>query len=117
MERDNKLGKIVKEHGLISAPHNFTNEVLGKVRGPLPASYKPLIGKAGRIFIFGFIALIIGFAFYQASIEVTEPILKIPDWDVHIPEIGWKIPSVLLAGLIAIFILALSDVGLNRSRG
>lgn len=116
MERDKKLEKIIKEHALISAPDNFTDLVMEKVNEPLPYPYKPLIGKAGRIFILSFVALIIVFAIIGSAAEASEPILKIPEWKSALPDIDWKIPSGLLAGLLAIFILALTDARLNRSR-
>ncbi|MFC2129340.1 hypothetical protein ACFLQX_01025 [Bacteroidota bacterium] len=116
MERDKKLEQIVKEHGLISAPDNFSDVVLDKIREPLPFTYKPLIGKGGKIFIIIFIVSILAITIYSATLESAEPVLIIPEWDFKIPEIGWKLPSGLLAGLIALFVLALTDAGLNRSR-
>ena len=125
MERDKKLEQIIKEHALISAPDNFTDLVIEKIKEPLTSSYKPLIGKAGRIFIFVFITLIIGLSIYTASVETGVPGLNIPDWNFALSDldwnfalsdIHWKIPSGLLAGLIAVFILALADARLARSR-
>ena len=116
MERDKKLEKLIKEHALISAPENFTELIIEKVNEPLPSTYKPLIGKAGRLFILAFIALIIVLAIFSSAAEASEPILNLPEWKFTFPEINWKIPSGLLAGLIAVLILALTDARLNRSR-
>ncbi len=116
MERDKKLEQLIKEHTLISAPDNFTDLVIDKVKEPLPISYKPLIGKVGRISIFVFVALVIVLSIFSVSAEASEPIFNIPEWEFALPEMNWKIPSGLLAGLVAVLILALTDARLNRSR-
>ena len=116
MERDKKLEQLIKEHSLISAPENFTDHVIEKVQDPLPASYKPLIGKAGRIFILAFFALIIVLTLFSAYAEASEPRFNIPDLNFTLPDLDWKIPSGILAGLAAVLILALTDARLNRAK-
>ncbi len=120
MERDKKLEQLIKEHSLLTTPDNFTESVLGKIKdASLPLAYKPIIGLRGRIFIIFFIIAIVVSALFLGSGETAEPLFTLPgisDWKLHFPDINLKMPSAVLAGLIAVLILVLTDAGLNRSK-
>ena len=60
MERDPKISKLIRELGLVQAPESFSKKVMKKIGVELEKkTYKPLIGRFGRILIFLFIAGIV----------------------------------------------------------
>ncbi len=124
MERDKKIEKIVRENSLLSPSANFTEAVLNRIRvSPVTSTYKPLIGrKAGYIAIFLVVSFLL-IAIFSSQSELAEPLVNLPKWDINFPEwnislpkISWEIPSGILAGVVALFILILSDAGYSRSR-
>ena len=116
MKKDSRLEKIIKEDGIVHAPEEFTQAVLNRLaKESNQVIYKPLISKLGRIIIGLFILTIIVAAAFTGSAEAAEPLFSFPDLKLDIPEIGWKIPSAMLAALLAVFVLVLIQSRLNRS--
>lgn len=116
MEKDPNLNRIVKEHGLVNAPADFTNNVLSKVRDSRLAPYKPLIGTRAKIMILAFVILMLVVAILGTPADTGDQLFRIPEWKLHIPEINLKIPSAVLAGIIAVLVLVLTDARISRSR-
>ncbi len=127
MERDPHISKLIKESGRVNAPGSFTAAVMDKIEAiPLKKPYKPLIGRGGRIMIILFIVVIV-----VLSIIYTDPggelfgsIIRLPTADRQLPQLninleflkGLNISTGLVSALVAMFILVLSDAGLNRRR-
>jgi hypothetical protein len=124
MERDKKIEKIVRESSLLSPSSNFTEVVLTKIAvSPVTRIYKPLVGRnAAYIAIFLVVSILL-IAIFSTQSEMAEPLVNLPkwsfnfpEWNISLPKISWKIPTGILAGVAAVFILILSDAGYSRSR-
>jgi hypothetical protein len=127
MERDSNISKLIKESGLVKAPDSFSEMVMKKIGvEPGKVVYKPLIGRFGRILIFLFIAGIVA-----VSIGYSESGGRLLDNVGILSGINWQLPQIsfsfdflseinisawLASTLVAIFLLVLSDAGLNRRR-
>jgi hypothetical protein len=126
MERDPQLTKLIRDGGVVPAPEGFSNAVMEMiVAEPVKKAYKPLIGRGGRIII-----ILIMIAVVVLSVIFTEPggrvieSVGISNLDWQMPEfnLNWrfisdlKISTGLVAGIVAIFILVLSDAGLSRRK-
>jgi hypothetical protein len=127
MKRDPHISKLIRESGVIHAPENFTAVVMDKVEAvPERKSYKPLIGRAGRILIVLFIIALIAIAVFYTD----------PSGELFGSELGrsgmerqWpqthlnleflkqvNISTGVVSALVAMFVLILSDAGLSRRR-
>jgi hypothetical protein len=127
MKRDPQISKLMRESGLESAPDDFTSRVMDKLQAvPSKKLYKPLIGRGGRILIILTIAALV-----VVAMLFTDPAGKLFGNSISIPrmESRWTqlhfnldflkqihISTGLAAALVAMFLLVLSDVGLNRRR-
>ena len=127
MKRDPHISKLIKESGVVQAPDNFTASVMDKI-GALPVrkTYKPLIGRWGRILIILFLVavVVLSLFFTEPGGELFSNSIKFPSLGTDLPRIQFNldflkdihISTGLVAGLVAMFILILSDAGLNRRR-
>jgi hypothetical protein len=127
MKRDPQISKLMRESGLESAPDDFTSHVMDKLQAvPSKKPLKPLIGRGGRILIILTIAALV-----VVAMLFTDPAGKLFGNSISIPrmESRWSqlhfnldflkqihISTGLAAALVAMFLLVLSDVGLNRRR-
>ena len=127
MERDFRLARLIRESGVIPVPDGFTDKVMDLVTAePGKQAYKPLIGKGGRIIIILFMIAIVAISIIYA--EPGERILKPVS---GILNTGWQLPKIsldlgflkemnistgIVAGLVALFILVLSDAGLSKRK-
>jgi hypothetical protein len=126
MERDPQLTKLIRDGGVVPAPEGFSNAVMEMiVAEPEKKAYKPLIGRGGRIIIILFMIAVV-----VLSVIFTEPGGRVIesagisnlDWQMPEFNLNWrfisdlKISTGLVAGIVAIFILVLSDAGLSRRK-
>jgi hypothetical protein len=127
MKRDPNISKLIRESGVVPAPGNFTARVMEKIEAvPVKKIYKPLIGRGGLIVFILFVAGVV-----VLSIVFTDPGKPLLDFSVKVTELNWQLPrlnlhleflnrmnlsSVLVSGVVAIFILVLSDALLTRRR-
>ena len=127
MKRDPHISKLIKESGVLSAPESFTSSVMDKIEAvPVKKSYKPLIGRGGRIiFILLVIAIIVLAVLYtDPTGELFGSRVTLPRVERQIPQLNFNleflqqinISTGIAAGLVALFVLVLSDAGLNRRR-
>lgn len=127
MERDPQLSRLIREGGVIQAPEGFTGKVMDLViTEPKKQTYKPLIGKSGRIFIILFIItiVVISIIFAEPGERILKPISGIlnPGW--QLPEINLdfsflqdiNMSTGIVAVLAALFILVLSDAGISKRK-
>jgi hypothetical protein len=127
MEKDRHISKLIRESGIAKAPEDFTQKVMDRIgTESVHKPYKPLIGRTG-----GIITLLI-----IAGIAVTSLLLSSPGesakgiLDTWKP-VDWQWPSLnldfsflehlnlspwLIGTLVAVFLLILSDAGLNRKK-
>ena len=127
MKRDPHISKLMRESGLESAPDGFTSRVMDKLQAvPSRKLYKPLIGRGGRILIILIIAALV-----VVAMLFTDPAGRLLGNNISIPrmEFRWTqlhfnldflkqihISTGVAAVLVAMFLLILSDVGLNRRK-
>lgn len=93
---------------------------------PIKKLYKPLIGRAGRIVIVLFIvAIILLAAFYtDPGGELFGGAVKIPALEPKLPRLEFNydflqqinISTGIVAAVVAMFVLVLSDAGISRRR-
>ena len=127
MERDPNILKLVRESGISKAPENLTSRVMDLIsEEPEKQAYKPIIGKRG---IWVIVLFVIGIVVF--SILSAEPGQQFFSSEGVLSGIEWELPKLtlnldflskinpstgLVAGLVALFILVLSDAGLRRRR-
>ena len=127
MERDPNISKLVRESGISKAPENLTSRVMNLIsEEPEKQAYKPIIGRGGKWIIVLFIIGIV-----VASLVSAEPGQQIFSSEGVLSGIEWELPKLtfnldflskinpstgLVAGLVALFILVLSDAGIRRRR-
>ena len=127
MKRDPHISKLIRESGIKSAPENFTASVMDKIEAvPVKKSYKPLIGRGGRILIILFLAAVVVTAIYytDSSGEIFGTGIQLPQMERHLPQFSLNLDFLsrinfsagIAAGLLALFVLILSDAGLSRRR-
>ena len=127
MKRDPHISKLIRESGLISAPENFTASVMDMIEAiPTKKSYKPLIGRGGRIIIILFIiaVVVIAVMYTDPSGELFGTAVKLPQIERQAPQLNFNLDFLqkinfstgIVAALVALFVLILSDAGLNRRR-
>ena len=127
MEKDRHISKLIRESGISKAPDDLTQKVMDRIGAePVRKSYKPLIGKKG-----GIIALLLIAGIAVTSLVVSSPAtqgngildsVKVKEWqwpDLHI-DLSFlehlNFSPWLIATVVAVFLLILSDVGLNRKK-
>jgi len=127
MKKDPHITKLVKESGVVSAPGNFTAQVMDKIAAiPIKKSYKPLIGRGGRVIIILFIiaVIVIAVLYTDPSGEFFGRAVNLPQLERQGPQINFNleflknlnISTVFVSALVALFVLILSDAGLNRRK-
>jgi hypothetical protein len=127
MKRDPHISKLIRESGLVQAPEGFTEQVMDKIESiPVRKPYKPLIGRGGRIFIILFLVAVV-----LLSLIYTDPNGELFGSAIKLSSVDWQLPQFdfnleffkqvnistgVVSALLALFILVLSDAGLNRRR-
>ena len=127
MERDPNISKLIRESGITKAPENLTSQVMNLISVETEKrAYKPIIGRRGRWIIVIFIIGIV-----VASLLSMEPGQRIFNSGGVVSGLEWQLPQIsfnlefltqinistgLVSGLVALFILVLSDAGLRRRR-
>jgi len=127
MKRDPQISKLIRESGVIHAPENFTAAVMDKVEAlPEKKTYKPLIGRGGRLLIVLFIIAVITIAVFY-----TDPSGQLFGREVFQPGVERQWPQLhfnleflsqvyistgVVSALVAMFVLVLSDAGLSKRR-
>ena len=127
MERDPNISKLVRESGILKAPENLTSRVMNLISVETERrAYKPIIGRRGRWIIVIFVIGIV-----VASLLSMEPGQHIFNTGGVVSGLEWQLPQIsinlefltqinistgLVSGLVALFILVLSDAGLRRRR-
>jgi hypothetical protein len=127
MKRDPHISKLIRESGVQAAPENFTASVMDMIEAvPAKKAYKPLIGRGSRII---FILLVI--AVIVLAVLYTDPSGELFGSRVTLPRVEWQMPQLnfnldflqqinistgIVSALVALFVLVLSDAGLNRRR-
>ena len=127
MKRDPHIAKLIKEAGVQTAPEGFTASVMDKIEAvPAKKSFKPLIGRGGRIFIILFLVAVVVLAvlFTEPGEGVLGTTIKFPRLEPNFPQFQFNLDflkqtnfsSGIAAALLALFVLILSDAGLTRRR-
>ncbi len=126
MERDPQISKLIREGGVVPSPEGFSGKVMDLVANePEKRSYKPLIGRGGRILILLFLAVIVvlSIIFSEPGGGILESLgVSNLEWQLPQIDINFKflsqidLPTGLVSTLVAVFILVLSDAGLTRRR-
>ena len=127
MKRDRHISKLIRESGLAQAPDSFTAAVMDKIEAiPLSKSYKPLIGRGGRIMIIFFIiaVVVLSIIYSDPGGELFGTAVRLPRPEWQLPQINFnleflkqvKVSTGVVSALVAVFVLVLSDAGLNRRR-
>ncbi len=127
MERDPNISKLIRESGITKAPENLTSRVMNLISVETERrAYKPIIGRRGRWIIVIFVIGIV-----VASLLSMEPGQHIFNTGGVVSGLEWQLPQIsinlefltqinistgLVSGLVALFILVLSDAGLRRRR-
>ena len=124
MERDPNILKLVRESGISKAPENLTSRVMDLISGETEKQvYKPIIGKRGIwvivLFVIGIVVTSLVSAEPGQQIFSSEGVLSGIEWEL--PKLTFNLdflsqinPSTgLVAGLVALFILVLSDAGIR----
>ena len=127
MKRDPHISKLIKESGTVQAPDSFTAAVMDKIEAiPVKKPYKPLIGRGGRILIILFIiaVVVLSIIYTDPSGELFGSTIRMPTLDRELPKLNINLEFLkqvnvstgVVSALVAMFILVLSDAGLNRRR-
>lgn len=124
MERDPNISKLVRESGISKAPENLTSRVMDLIsEEPEKQAYKPIIGRWGKwtivLFVIGIVVVSLLSAEPGQQIFNSEGVLSGIEWEL--PQLTFNLdflskisPSTgLVAGLVALFILVLSDAGIR----
>lgn len=127
MERDPKLSKLIRESGVVPAPRDLTARVMAGI-GAIPEtnSYKPLIGRGGRMII---LLAVIGIV--VLSVIYSDPGGGIILSGDSLSQLNWKLPrpafrldfleqinisTGIVSALVAMFFLVLTDSLMSRRR-
>ena len=127
MERDPNISKLVRESGLVHAPDSFSKKVMKRiVVEPEKKTYKPLIGRFGRILIILFIAgiVVISLIYSEPGGRILENFKGLSNLEWQLPQLKFSldflseinISAWLASTFAAIFILVLTDAGLSRRK-
>lgn len=127
MKRDPHISKLIRESGVTDAPENFTASVMEKIEAvPLKKAYKPLIGRGGRILIILFIValIVVAVLYTDPAGELFGRSMQLPLAERPWPQVKFNLEFLhqinfstgVIAALVAMFVLVLSDAGFNRRR-
>ena len=127
MKRDPHISKLIRESGKVEAPDSFTEAVMDKIEAiQVKKPYKPLIGRGGRILILLFIIalVVISVVYTDPGGELFGATIRMPTIDRELPQLNINleflkqvnISTGVVSALVAVFVLLLSDAGLNRRR-
>ena len=127
MERDPNISKLVRESGISKAPENLTSRVMNLIsEEPEKQAYKPIIGRGGKwaivLFVIGIVVFSIlsaepGQQFFNSEGVLSGLEFQLPQINFNLEFLSQINPSTgLVAGLVALFILVLSDAGLRRRK-
>lgn len=127
MKRDPHISKLIRESGVTAAPGNFTASVMDKIEAvPVKKSYKPLIGRGGRIVIIFFIVavIILALVYTEPGGELFGSSIQLPQLKPNWPQMQFNldflkelnISTGIVSAVVALFVLILSDAGLNYRR-
>jgi len=127
MEKDKHISKLFRESGVVHAPEGFTKNVMDRIEAePERKTYKPLIGKTGRILGILLITVIATLSVFYSS--MADPANGSTDGFLNRE---WQLPSIdfiskldflgnfhfqpwIISTIVALFLLVLSDAGLRR---
>jgi len=127
MKRDPHISKLIRESGVIFAPDNFTAAVMDKVEAiSEKKSYKPLIGRSGRIIIIFFLVAVVAIAIFYTvpSGELFGSKMMHPRVEQQLPQIHFNLEFLkqvniskgVVSALVAVFVLIFFDARLNKHR-
>lgn len=141
MEKDKRIERLIKESGLVSAPKNFTANVMDRIYAePVKKIYKPLLGRFGKLSILAIAltAIVISIIYSEPSGYLAERNVDLPswklnpsEWNLNLPQLELNLPqweqslqkfsemnfsTGLVAALLAVFILVLTDNVLRKRR-
>jgi hypothetical protein len=127
MERDPKLSKLIRESGVVPAPGDFTARVMAGIDAiPGTKSYKPLIGRGGRIIILlsviGIIVLSVVYSDPGGGMILSGDKLSQLNWQLPRPAFRLdflqqiNISTGIVSALVAMFFLVLTDSLMSRRR-
>jgi hypothetical protein len=127
MKRDPHIWKLIRESGVTAAPDNFTASVMDKIEAvPVKKSYKPLIGRGGRIVIIFFIVavIILALVYTEPGGELFGSSIQLPQLKPNLPQMHFNLDFLkelnlstgIVSAVVALFVLILSDAGLNHRR-
>ena len=127
MERDPNISKLVRESGLVHAPDSFSKKVMKRiVVEPEKKTYKPLIGRFGRILIILFIAgiVVISLIYSEPGGRILENFKGLSNLEWQLPQLKFNldflseinISAWLASTFAAVFILVLTDASLSRRK-
>ena len=127
MRKDENISKLFRESGVVKAPEGFTKGVMDRIEAePERKSYKPLIGRTGRIVTILFIAAVVAL-----SLLYTSPAETAGDPEGSIFNREWQMPAFslnldflpdlnfqpwILGTVLALFLLVVTDAGFRRRR-
>ncbi len=127
MEKEPRISKLFRESGVVKAPDGFTRGVMDRIEAePRKVTYKPLIGRWGRILLVLFIAGIVAVSLifstpaesgFDLGQKLSLPEWQLPSWHIDFSFLSQlHISPWILSTVVAIFLLVLSDAGLNRRK-
>jgi len=127
MKRDPHISKLIRESGVKAAPENFTASVMDLIEAiPAKKAYKPLIGRGGRIIVILFIiaVIVVAIIYTDPSGELFGSRITLPQAERQLPQLNFNIDFLqqinistgIVSALVAMFVLVLSDAGLNRRK-
>jgi hypothetical protein len=127
MERDPKLSKLIRESGVVPAPGDFTARVMAGIDAiPGTKSYKPLIGRGGRMIILlaviGIIVLSVVYSDPGGGMILSGDKLSQLNWQLPSPTFRLdflqqiNISTGIVSALVAMFFLVLTDSLISRRR-
>ncbi len=127
MKKEDHISKLFRESGIVEAPDGFTGEVMERIEAePVRKTYKPLIGRTGRILIVLFIgATLVLSLFYSAPGESgTNPESRFINREWQVPSFNLNLDFIqdfniqpwILSTVVALFLLILSDAGLRKGK-
>jgi len=127
MKRDPHISKLIRESGVKAAPENFTASVMDLIEAiPAKKAYKPLIGRGGRIIVILFIiaVIVVAVMYTDPSGELFGSRISLPQAERKLPQLNFNfdflqqinISTGIVSALVAMFVLVLSDAGLNRRK-
>jgi hypothetical protein len=127
MKKDNHISELFREAGVVKAPGDFTMGVMDRIEAePVRKTYKPIIGRTGRILMMLFIGATVFLSIFYSTPPETA---AVPEGSIFSRE--WEMPSFnlnldffsdlnlqpwILGTVVALFLLVISDAGLRRRR-